>query len=104
MTETPETLRALLNKLLPMDEFDFEKAEVWNVGRAHAAAWELVEADRDALRESLGHLLNWAGQRQDALTSRQVADAVMEMCQDALASLPPENKSLRGHEATIDEE
>ena len=41
------------------------------------------------LREAMIHLLAWAGQSQSALTSRQVADAVMTMCQDALDSEPP---------------
>jgi hypothetical protein len=32
----PDELRKAIDKLLPLDEFDYEKAEAWNAGRAAA--------------------------------------------------------------------
>ena len=102
----------------------YTEDEMYRIGDAMADAWEAereeqniandalafllntpngkLMQDNAALRERLVHILNWAGQRQDALTSRQVADAVMRMCQDALASqVVPNSDDIRtSHDTT----
>jgi hypothetical protein len=50
----------------------------------YARLWHRDAERVRELAEAIAHLLAWAGQSQSVLTSRQVADAVMGMCQDAL--------------------
>jgi hypothetical protein len=80
-----DPIRELYN-IIGAYPLDREKAE-----RAicRAAAEIRRKADTD-LRADVDYIRAWCAQDQDALTSRQVADAVMHMCDDALAQLAEE--------------
>ena len=90
MTPTPETLRALVAK----QTYGEPDGPPLRAGlNAHADAWEAqIAASQEkvrGLREDIAYILAWSGQSQSALTSRQVADAVMGMCQAVLRVLEP---------------
>jgi hypothetical protein len=100
---SPETLRSIAQNDYMIDGGLLDCADAWEAERAFAnedgtsmnrqlvvanGRIAALEAEVAELRGRLAHMLAWAGQSQTALTSRQVADAVMGMCQDAL-TLPP---------------
>ena len=55
-----QTLRDLLHKLLPLDEFDFGLAELYHVGLCCVDVWSALEAKLEAMEDALRQIAQWS--------------------------------------------
>jgi len=92
MADAKTVLRAIAHARARLEKYRADLGTLKSTNALWFALNEMTDiatssqARVEALEDALAYLIRWANQSQTALTSQQVADAVMGMAQDALAA------------------